>query len=105
MSYAIVQIQGKQYKVSSGDTITVDHMAQAVDSTITISDVLFVKTDKKTHVGTPMVPKAAVTAKVVAHEKGEKIRVATYKSKSRYRRVKGHRSLLSQLQITDIALS
>lgn len=102
MTYAIIQLAGKQYKVSPGDTITVSDVPQKTGEEIKITDVLLVADDKKTNVGTPLVKDAVVTAKVQTHQRGEKIRVATYKSKSRYRRVKGHRQEESVLEITNI---
>lgn len=103
MSYAIIQIQGKQFHVSPGQKITVDRIPNEVESSIEISDVLFVSLNDGVFIGQPLVKKAIISAKVISHHKGDKIRVATYRNKSRYRRVKGHRSHLTELQITDIS--
>ena len=100
---AIIQLAGKQYVVSEGETITVNRLDQPADATFEVGDVLLISTDKTTTVGTPLVEKAKVKLQVVAHEKGEKLRVATYKAKSRYRKVKGHRQHLTQLKVVSIA--
>jgi large subunit ribosomal protein L21 len=102
MSYAVIQLAGKQYKVSPEETIVVNKLPYAEGETFTISDVVLVSTDAGVTIGTPLVAGATVTATLVAQGKGEKIRVATYKSKSRTRKVNGHRQLESTVSITAI---
>lgn len=102
MAYAIIQINGKQYKVSPKEEITVDRVPYEEGEKITITDVLLVSNGETISVGTPAVKNASVVLTVKNHERGEKIRVAKYKSKSRYRRVRGHRQELSVLSIEDI---
>ena len=101
-SYAVIQLQGKQHKVSEGDQLVVDRLPDEVGKKLTITDVLFVSTGKKISIGTPLVAKTSVTLEVVDHKKGDKIRVSTYKSKSRYRRTYGHRQHLTELKVTKI---
>lgn len=102
MAYAIIQINGKQYKVSPNEEITVDRVPYKEGEKITLTDVLLVSNGDTITVGTPSVKNASVVLTVKNHERGEKIRVAKFKSKSRYRRVKGHRQELSVLSIEDI---
>lgn len=103
MSYAVIQIVGKQFKVSEGDTITTDRIAdKEVGDTIKVSDVLLVADEKTSSVGTPTVAGAEVTLEVVEHAKGEKIRVFKYKSKSKYRKTQGHRQLQTYLKVIKI---
>ncbi len=104
MTYAIIQLQGKQYKVSPKDQLVVDKLDLDVDKTLKTNDVLLVREDKKTQVGAPFVKGAEVELKVVEQGKGEKIRVAKYRSKSRYRKVKGHRQHLTKLEVMKIKL-
>lgn len=105
MTYAIVQLGGKQYRVAEGEEIVVDRVAEELrsDSSITLKDVLLVSTDGTVKIGTPFVDGAAVTLKVVSDDKGEKLRIFKYKAKSRYRRTMGHRQLNTTLQVTSIA--
>jgi large subunit ribosomal protein L21 len=102
MSYAVIQLAGKQFKVAAGDSITVNKLPYEAGETFTVSDVLLVSSDSGTQVGTPLVAGATVTAKIESQGKGEKLRVATYKSKSRTRKVIGHRQLESVVSITAI---
>ena len=104
MKQAIVQIQGKQFLVSKDQEILIDNFDQEEGTTLKITDVVLVTDGTSTQVGQPLVEGASVTVKVMSDQKGKKIRVATYKSKSKSRRVKGHRSHFTRLLITDVTL-
>lgn len=101
--YAIIQLEGKQYKVQEGDKIIVDRLAEKAEDTVETKDVLLVNKDGNPTWGEPLVKDATVTLKVLDHLQGEKIRVATYKSKSRYRKVRGHRQQQTALQVLKIS--
>lgn len=108
MQYAIIQLVGKQFKVSVGDEITTDKLEIEPEKTLSINDVLFVGDDQNAdalQIGTPTVAKATVTLKALNQHRGEKIRVLKYKSKSRYRKVQGHKQHLTTLSVTDIKLA
>ena len=102
MKYAIIQLQGKQYQVSVGDTLTIDRLDAEVGQIIENKDVLLVADDEKVTIGQPLVKDALVKFKVLEHGRGDKIRVFKYKSKSRYRRTIGHRQDLTNIEITEI---
>ncbi|PIR61963.1 MAG: 50S ribosomal protein L21 [Candidatus Pacebacteria bacterium CG_4_10_14_0_8_um_filter_43_12] len=102
MAYAIIQLNGKQYKVSPKDEIIVDRVPQAAGEKVTSGDVLLVCDGDKVNVGTPLVSGASVSYTIKDHQRGKKIRVSKYKSKSRYRRVQGHRQEQSVLVIEAI---
>jgi len=100
MSYAIIQLQGKQYQVQPDDILTIDRLD--AEKEVVITDVLLFNDGKTTKVGTPILPKAKVVAEVVSHDKSKKLLVFKYKSKSRYRRTKGHRQLQTTLKIKSV---
>ena len=103
MSYAIIQIVGKQFKVEEGKTITTDRITdKEVGDNFKITDVLLVADEKSSTVGTPTVKGAEVTLKVVENGRAKKIRVLKYKSKSKYRRVIGHKQHQSTLEVVKI---
>jgi len=60
---------------------------------------------EKANIGQPLIKNAQVKAKILDQFKGKKIRVATYKAKSRYRRVKGSRPQLTKIKIEKITVS
>jgi len=99
MTYSIVSIQGKQFKVSVGDKVTVDRLSDEEGKTIPLDKVLMTVDGDKTEIGTPYVSNSPLFAKVISHGRGEKIRVAKYRSKSRYRKVRGHRQDQTTLEI------
>ena len=101
--YAVIETGGKQYRVSVGDRIAVEHLPADAGGAITIDRVLLLGGDGATRVGTPTVTGAAVTARIDEHYRGEKIVVFKYKAKKGYRRRIGHRQSLTRLTITDIA--
>lgn len=102
MKYAIIKIGGKQYKICEGDEIEIEKIDTPEGRTTTFDNVLLLVSDKKVKIGRPKVASAKVKAKVTSHFKDKKIRVATYKAKSRYRRVKGHRQQLTRVKILSI---
>ena len=98
--YAIISLQGKQYRVEEGQRLIVDRLSAPADKPFH-PPVLFVGGDGKAEFS----PKGAqVTAKVVQDMLGDKIRIGKYKPKSGIRRHTGHRSKLTEIEITAIGL-
>ena len=95
--YAIISLGGKQYRVREGEKLLVDRVKTDEGKTFHPT-LLFVGGDGKAD----LKPKAQVTAKVVGHVLGEKIRIGKYKAKKGYRRHTGYRSKLTQIEITSI---
>lgn len=93
--YAIVSHGGHQYRVSPGERLLVDRLDAEVGATVELGPVLFVGEGGKAE-GT------VVSAKVVSHHRGEKLRVFKYKPKKRQRRTIGHRSHLTELEVTAV---
>ena len=99
MSYAIIRLAGKQYRVQEGDRILVDRLGQAEGKTFHPDVLLFADNGK-----TEFAPKGVqVTAKVVSHTLGDKVRVGKYRPKTGYRRHTGHRSRMSEVEIQKVA--
>jgi large subunit ribosomal protein L21 len=103
MSYAIIQIAGKQYKVAPQDKLVIDRQETEAGDTITVTDVLLVGEGDAVKIGAPLVSGAKVILKVEDHPRGDKIRVFKYKSKSRYRKTRGHRQHLTTVTEESIA--
>ena len=97
MSYAIISLGGKQYRVREGERLLVDRVPTEEGKTFH-PDVLLVGGDGKVD----LAPKVQVTAKVVGSQLGEKIRIGKYKPKTGYRRRTGFRAKLSQIEIQSI---
>ncbi len=102
MNSVVVRINGKQHLVAAGDKLTVDRLEGEVKDKLVFKDVLLKIDGDKVTIGTPLVSNSAVETEVVKQFKGEKIRVAKFKAKSRFRKVKGHRQHLTELKIVKI---
>jgi large subunit ribosomal protein L21 len=96
-SYAIISLGGKQYRVREGERLLVDRLKTDEGKTFH-PNVLFVGGDGE---GT-LAPRTQVTAKVVGHVLGEKIRIGKRRPKTGYRRQTGFRAKLSQIEIQAI---
>jgi large subunit ribosomal protein L21 len=100
--FAIVATGGKQYKVAVGQTLEVEKLDAPVGSDIQLDQVLLVADGDQVRHGQPTVAGATVTARVLQHDRGPKIIVFRYRSKSRYRRKTGHRQSLTRVVIRSI---
>jgi len=98
MSYAIISVGGKQYRVREGERLLVDRLAHGEGKTFQPT-VLLVGGNGETKLSPTDV---TVTARVVANTLGEKIRIGKYKPKSGYRKHTGFRASLSQIEIESI---
>lgn len=104
--YAIVKTGGKQYKVAEGDVIEVEKLTSEPGDAVTLPAVLLVDGEGSS---INVVTKAsdlaavAVTAEVVAHTKGPKIRIHKFKNKTGYHKRQGHRQPLTQVKVTGIS--
>ena len=99
VNFAVIKAGGKQYLVKENDVINVDKMKLPEKTKLNLETlVIFDEEGKLLKLGTPTL-KEAVQAEILSHIKGEKIRVAKFKAKVRYRRVKGFRAQLTKLKI------
>jgi large subunit ribosomal protein L21 len=99
--YAVVEINGKQYRAEQGDVLRVDRLEAEKGAALSMDKVLLVSGDKVT-VGSPYVQGAAVKVIVQEEIKGDKVVVFKYKPKKDYRRTKGHRERYTLLKVEEI---
>src|SRR5512138_301833 len=98
MTYAIIKVAGKQYRVREGERLLVDRLKQDEGSTFAPT-VLLVGGDGGAQLDAA---DGAVTAKVLGDAKGPKIRIGKYKKRTGYRRHTGFRASLTQIEIESI---
>ncbi|RPG52414.1 MAG: 50S ribosomal protein L21 [Flavobacteriales bacterium TMED84] len=101
--FAVVDIAGQQFKVSSGEKIYVNRLDEKEGSSIKIDKVLLINDTKKTTLGKPHINNASVTAKVVNHLKGEKVTVFKKKRRKGYKVKNGFRASLTEIEIIKIS--
>lgn len=100
--FAIVNIKGKQYKISEKQKLFVPKLSEEAGKKLTFSDVLaFSKDDKSLQVGTPMLS-MKVQATVLDNVKDDKVMVFKKKRRKNYRRTRGHRQQFTEIEITSI---
>lgn len=104
MKYAVIKTGGQQLKVTEGETLSVAKLEGVAKAKLVFDQVLLVVDDKKVALGQPLVKGAKVTAELVEQKKDKKIRVAKFKAKSRYRRVRGHRQQITKIKIGKITV-
>jgi large subunit ribosomal protein L21 len=98
--YAIVKTGGKQYRVERGQTLLVERLPQAEGADVTLEPMLY-RSDEAVFDAAGL-KDVKVTAKVLAHVRGEKLRVFKFKPKRGYKRRNGHRQELTQIEVTEI---
>jgi large subunit ribosomal protein L21 len=103
--YAIIETDGKQLKVSEGDTIRCDAIDREIGSEISFEKVLLAGGPlHDTVVGHPTLSGARVTGTIIRQAKDKKILVFKYKPKKRVRKLVGHRQNFAEVKITKIEL-
>ena len=100
--YAIVNISGKQFKVTQSQQLYVPLLESEVGSTVEFDDVMLYSDDSGVVVGTPRVDSASVTAKILEHMKDDKVLVFKKKRRKGYRKLNGHRQQYTRIEIDSI---
>lgn len=101
ISYAVIKASGRQYRVSPGDTLSVEKIEGKAGDTIEIKDVLMIGGEKLL-VGAPLVSGASVSLVIEQQYRGEKVLVFKKKRRHKYRKMRGHRSELTRLFVSAI---
>ena len=104
MTYAIFATGGKQFRGEPGVTLKVPLLAAEPGSKVTFDQVLLASDGERVHAGQPMVRGARVTAEVVRHGKGKKIRIYRFARRSGFRRHAGHRQPFTEVKIADVTV-
>jgi large subunit ribosomal protein L21 len=102
--YAVIETGGKQYRVELGTELEVELLDVEPGQEINLDRVLLVVDGDESSVGQPVVADAAVSARVLRRDRGEKTISFKYRPKARSRVKKGHRQELTVLKITDVRL-
>jgi len=98
--YGIIEVGGHQYHVRPGELMDVDRLTAKAGEDIVLDQVLMLASDDVI-VGTPTIAGAKVTARVLSHGRGDKIRVLKRRP-GQYKKVRGHRQEFTALLVTQI---
>src|SRR5436309_4800803 len=99
--YAIVKTGGKQYRVEQGQSLLVERLPASDGETVSLQPLLYVDGDNVVDGGGDV----TVSARIVAHERGPKLRVVKFKPKRGYKRRTGHRQDLTRIEVTSLGLA
>jgi large subunit ribosomal protein L21 len=100
--YAVFSTGGKQYRASTGDIVKVEKLEAEKGSTVELDSVLMIGEGEDVKVGTPYLSGSKVTAVVVEHGRGEKIKIIKFRRRKHSMSKTGHRQYFTALQITGI---
>ena len=101
--YAIIKTGGKQYRVVEGESLLIERLPVAEGDTIDLPTLLFVDGDDV--LDGDALGDITVSAKVLAHERGPKLRIVKFKPKRGYKRRNGHRQELTRIEVTSLGRS
>jgi len=100
--YAVIKAGGKQYRVEPGIQLRVEALAAEVGAPVSFDEVLLVGAGDAVKVGSPLVAGAKVKATVVAHGRGDKVRIFKLRRRKHYQKSQGHRQSYTEVRIDDI---
>ena len=100
--YAVIKTGGKQYRVSGGQKVKVEQLLVDVGAEVILDQVLAVGEGDSVKLGKPLVAGATVTAKVLAHGRGDKVHIFKMRRRKHYRKQQGHRQNYTELEILGI---
>src|ERR1700721_3811609 len=102
MAYAIIRSGGKQYRVSPGQTITVEKLSAERGEKVTFADVVLLADGANITAGDPIVSGASVVGEVLEQFKDKKVIAFKYRRRKGYHRTGGHRRLLTRVKVEAI---
>lgn len=100
--YAIIKSGGKQHRVVEGETLKLEKIEAATESTIEFDEVLLVGEGAEVKIGAPLVEGAKVTAEVISHGRHDKVNIIKFKRRKHHMKRMGHRQWFTEVKITGI---
>jgi len=100
--YAVIKSGGKQYRVESGKQVRLESLAADVGASVAFEEVLLVGSGEAVKVGAPLVAGAKVKATVLAHGRGEKVKIFKLRRRKHYQKTQGHRQNYTEVRIDEI---
>jgi large subunit ribosomal protein L21 len=100
--YAVIKTGGKQYRVAPGENIKIEQLQAEVGATIILDQVLMVADGEAVQVGTPTLAGTAVSATVVSHGRGPKVRIFKMRRRKHYQKTQGHRQNYTEIRVDAI---
>ena len=100
--YAVIKTGGKQYRVAPGEKIKIEQIPADVGAQIVLDQVLMVSDGDAVKLGNPLVAGAKVSATVLGHGRGEKVKIFKMRRRKHYQKHGGHRQHYTELEISAV---
>jgi large subunit ribosomal protein L21 len=100
--YAVIVSGGKQHRVEEGETLKLEKLNIEVGSGVDFDRVLLVVNGEDVKIGAPVVQGAKVSAEIVSHGRGKKVRIMKFKRRKHHMKQMGHRQWFTEVKITGI---
>ncbi len=100
--FAVIKTGGKQYRVEEGQTLKVEKLAIEEGGVVQFDDVLLVSNGDDVKIGAPVVEGVKVTAEVVAHGRGDKVKILKFRRRKHSMKRMGHRQWFTEVKVTGI---
>jgi large subunit ribosomal protein L21 len=100
--YAVVKTGGKQYRVATGEKLRIEQITADVGSEVVLDQVLMLAEGDAVRLGTPLVSGASVTATVLSHGRGDKVRIFKLRRRKHYQKRQGHRQNYTEIKVSAI---
>jgi large subunit ribosomal protein L21 len=101
--YAIVKTGGKQYRVQEGQYLLIERLPEEDGASVSLTPLLYVNGEDV--VDGDDISRVDVSATILSHERGPKLRIVKFKPKRGYKRRNGHRQNLTRIEIKHIKLA
>lgn len=100
--YAVIESGGKQHRVEEGEVLRLEKLEVATGESVDFDKVLMVADGDKVNVGGPYVQGGKVSAEVVSHGRGDKVKIVKFNRRKHHRKQMGHRQWFTEVKITGI---
>ncbi|GMG88605.1 50S ribosomal protein L21 [Biformimicrobium ophioploci] len=100
--YAVIESGGKQHRVEEGEVLKLEKIEAATGETIEFDKVYMVVNGESIQIGAPVVDGAKVTAEIVSHGRGEKVKIIKFRRRKHSMKRQGHRQWYTEVKITGI---
>jgi large subunit ribosomal protein L21 len=101
--YAVIQSGGKQHRVSEGLVLKLEKINSETGATVDFDKILMVVDGESISIGKPYVDSAKVSAEIVSHGRGKKVKIIKFKRRKHHMKQMGHRQWYTEVKITGIS--
>ena len=101
--YAVIESGGKQHRVTKGEVLKLEKIEASTGDKVDFDKVLMVGEGADVEVGTPYVKSGKVTAEVISHGRGDKVKIIKFNRRKHHKKQMGHRQWFTEVKITEIS--